>query len=89
MELGALTNDVIWLVMREVLMLLAIGTIIGVPTAWGLSRLVRAQLYGLGANDVVANVAAVFGIAFVALTAGYFPARRATPVDPMQALRWE
>ena len=89
MALGALTNDVIWLVMREVLMLLAIGTIVGVPTAWALSRLVRAQLYGLGANDLAANAAAVLGIAFVALAAGYLPARRATRVDPMRALRWE
>jgi predicted permease len=89
MALGAFTGDVIWLVMREVLLLLAIGMAIGLPAAWGLSRLVAAQLYGLTPNDPVSILAAAIGIASVALAAGYLPARRATRVDPMRALRWE
>jgi predicted permease len=87
--LGAFTKDVIWLVMKEVLILFAVGMAIGLPTAWGLSRLVETQLYGLTPNDPVTILVAAAGIAIVALTAGYLPARRATRVDPMRALHWE
>src|SRR5579863_691350 len=58
MALGAFTNDVIWLVMREVTWLLSIGLTIGLPTAWGLSRLVQAQLYGLTPNDPASIIGA-------------------------------
>jgi ABC-type antimicrobial peptide transport system permease subunit len=87
--LGAFTQDVIWLVMREVLILFAVGMAIGLPTARALSRFVEAQLYGLTPSDPVTILAAAAGIALVALTAGYLPARRATRVDPMRALRGE
>ncbi|MGA7410756.1 MAG: FtsX-like permease family protein, partial [Bryobacteraceae bacterium] len=87
--LGAFTKDVIWLVMREVLILFAVGMVIGLPTVWALSRFVQAQLYGLTPNDPATIIGAAVGIAIVALIAGYLPARRATRVDPMQALHWE
>jgi ABC-type antimicrobial peptide transport system permease subunit len=87
--LGAFTQDVIWLVMREVLILFAVGMAIGLPTARALSRFVEAQLYGLTPSDPVTILAAAAGIALVALTAAYLPARRATRVDPMRALRGE
>ena len=51
--------------------------------------LVKAQLYGITPNDPSSLAFATAGIALVALTAGYIPARRATRVDPMRALRWE
>jgi len=89
MALGAKRGDVAWLVMREVLMLLAIGLLVGIPAALGLSRLVQAQLYGIKPADALTMGGAVIGIACVAILAGYLPGRRATSIDPMQALRWE
>jgi ABC-type antimicrobial peptide transport system permease subunit len=89
MALGAYSGDVIWLVMREVLLLLGIGMGIGLPAAWALSRFVQTQLYGLTPNDPWTIALAVVGIACVASMAGFFPARKATRVDPMRALRWE
>jgi predicted permease len=89
MALGAKRGDVAWLVMREVLLLLAIGLLIGVPASLALSRLIQAQLYGIKPADAATLVAAILGIAGVASLAGYLPGRRATRVDPMQALRWE
>jgi predicted permease len=89
MALGASTNHVIWLVMREVLMLVSIGMAIGLPVAWVLSRLVRTQLYGLAPTDPSSIVAAAAVLALVSLMAGYLPTRRATRVEPVRALRWE
>ena len=89
MALGAGGGDVVWLVMREVLLLAGAGIAIGLPAAWGLTRLVQTQLYGITANDPITIAWATLGITFVALMAGYLPARRATRVDPMHALRWE
>jgi ABC-type antimicrobial peptide transport system permease subunit len=89
MALGAFSGNVIWLVMREVLLLLGVGMAIGLPTAWALSRFVQAQLYGMTPNDPITIALAIGGIASVATMAGFFPARRATRVDPMRALRWE
>jgi predicted permease len=89
MALGARRGDVAWLVMREVLILLGIGLAIGIPAALGLSRFVQSQLYGIQPADAATMAAATAGIATVAILAGYLPGRRATRVDPMQALRWE
>jgi predicted permease len=89
MALGAFSGSVVWLVMREVFLLLGIGMLIGLPTAWGLSRFVQAQLYGMTPNDPMTVVLAVVGIASVAAMAGFVPARKATRIDPMRALRWE
>ena len=89
MALGAASTDVIWLVMKEVLLLAGIGIAIGLPASWALTRMVKSQLYGIQPNDALTIIAATLGIALVALLAGYVPARRATLVDPMRALRWE
>ena len=87
--LGASRRDVIMLVMRDVFLLTGIGIGIGLPAAWGLSRLVSSELYGVQPNDAITIAAATLGIACVAVLAGYVPALRATRVDPMRALRWE
>ena len=89
MALGAATGDVVWLVMKDVFILAGIGITVGLPAAWALTRMVKSQLYGIQPNDTMTIVAATLGIACVALLAGYVPARKATRVDPMLALRWE
>jgi ABC-type antimicrobial peptide transport system permease subunit len=89
MALGAASSDVIWLVMREVLVLVAIGVAIALPAAWALTGLVKAQLYGIAPHDPLSMALATSGIVAVALAAGYVPARRATLVDPIRALRFE
>ncbi len=89
MALGAERSAVIWLVMKEVLMLLGIGLAIGIPTAIGLGRYVSAQLYGVKASDPWIAVATVAVLAFVSVLAGLIPARRASRIDPILALRYE
>jgi predicted permease len=89
MALGAVQGDVLWLVMREVLILVGAGVVLGIGAAWGVTRVVSSQLYGITPNDPVTIVGAAGILAAVALLAGYIPARRATRVNPMQALRYE
>jgi predicted permease len=89
MALGAGQSSVVWMVMRETLMLAGIGVAIGLVGAYGVTRLIQAQLFGVQPTDLLTMAAAALGIAAVAALAGYIPARRATGIDPMTALRWE
>jgi len=89
MALGAAPSDVLWLVMKDVVVLAGIGIAVGLPAAWALTRMVKSQLYGIQPNDPFTIAAATLGIACVALLAGFIPARKATRVEPMIALRWE
>jgi ABC-type antimicrobial peptide transport system permease subunit len=89
MALGAAANKVVWLVMREVLILVAAGIGAGLPLAWGLTRLIQAQLYGIEPNDPLSIASATLLLAAVALLAGYIPARRAAGYDPVRVLRYE
>jgi ABC-type antimicrobial peptide transport system permease subunit len=89
MALGARQGAIMWLVMRGVLLLLSIGLAIGVPSAYLLSRFVSSQLFGVQPTDGWTAVAAVVVLATVALGAGFMPARRASTIDPIQALRYE
>jgi predicted permease len=87
MSLGAARGVVMWGVAREGLMLLLAGVVIGLPLSWSLSKLLTSQLYGVAPGDPVTVLAATLLLAAVAACAGYLPARRASSVDPMLALR--
>ena len=89
MALGAQNREVQWMILRESLSLLGIGVILGVPATMAATRLVGAQLFGLTPSDPPTFITAILAISTVALLAAYFPARRATRVDPMVALRDE
>jgi ABC-type antimicrobial peptide transport system permease subunit len=89
LALGAEPSGVLWIVMREVLLLLTIGLAIGIPSAIGLGRYVSAQLYGIQPNDPWIAVATVVLLAVVSVAAGLIPASRASRIDPILALRYE
>lgn len=89
MALGAGRGAVIWMVMREALALLGIGVAVGVPCAYLLSQYVGSQLFGVKANDVWTAALALVILGVVAAGAGFLPARRASAIDPIKALRYE
>jgi len=89
MALGAQNRQVLWMVLRESLLLLGVGITLGVPATIAATRLVGAQLFGLSSSDPLTFAAAILAISTVTILAAYFPARRATRVDPMVALRDE
>jgi predicted permease len=89
MALGATRGKVLRMVLAETAMLVAAGLLTGVPSGIWLTRLVGSQLYGIEPNDLVAFAVAVLVVTTVSFVAGFLPARRATVIDPMLALRWE
>ena len=89
LALGAQPTLVIWLVMKEVLVLLAIGLAVGVPAAIVLGKYVATQLYGIDSRDPAVATATVILLALVSAAAGLIPARRASRIDPILALRHE
>ena len=89
LALGAEPRNVLWLVLRETLLLVVIGITIGVPLALGGTHLVRSMLFGLGFADPVAILFAATLLTIVAALAGFLPAWRASQVDPMVVLRYE
>ncbi|MBL8173568.1 MAG: ABC transporter permease [Bryobacterales bacterium] len=89
MALGAPRAAVLWLVMKEVLVLLAIGLIIGVPAAFALSQYVSSQLFGIEPRDPMLAGTTVVLLALISAAAGLIPAHRASRIDPILALRYE
>jgi predicted permease len=85
MALGARRQQVLWMVLRESLVVTAAGVVLGLPLAVGAGRVLRVILYRLGPGDPLTFTAALLGMAFVALAASLIPARRAGSVDPIQA----
>jgi predicted permease len=89
LALGAQRKDVLWLVMRESLALTSGGIVIGMIGAFAATRTVSSLLFGLTPTDPLTLFASALLLLIVATFAGYLPARRATEVDPMMALRSE
>jgi predicted permease len=89
MALGAPKGSVLWLILSETMILVAVGIVIGIPVAYLLSRYVSSQLYGVTPTDVSTGLAALAILAVVAALSGFLPARRASSIDPLQALRHE
>jgi putative ABC transport system permease protein len=89
LALGAEPGNILRQVLRETLTLVLLGFLIGVPIAIGGTHFVRSMLFGLGVADPIAISFAALTLALVAALAGFLPARRASRVDPMIALRYE
>jgi predicted permease len=89
LALGAQPGLVIWMVMREVLLLLTIGLALGIPSALALGRYISSQLYGIQPNDPRMAVWTVVLLTVVSAVAGLIPAQRASRIDPILALRYE
>jgi macrolide transport system ATP-binding/permease protein len=89
MALGAQRGAVVWMVLRDVLVLAMLGLAIGVPAALGTSRFVESFLFGVKPNNPSALLLAVAILLSAALLAGYVPARKASRIDPMAAVRHE
>ncbi len=89
MALGAERSRVLWLVLKEVAVLAAIGIVVGFAGSIWITRQVQSQLFGIQPNDPLTLLATMVLLGTVALVAGYIPARRATTIDPMLALRTE
>ena len=89
LALGAQVSDVLKLVLGQGMAVIGIGLVIGLAASFALMRLMRSLLFGVGENDPLTFAAITLVLLLVALLACYIPARRATKVDPMIALRYE
>jgi ABC-type antimicrobial peptide transport system permease subunit len=89
MALGAQPRDVLGLVVREGMTLVAVGSAVGIVAALAAGRVVSSLLFGVTASDPVTYVVVILVLATVAFVASYLPALRAARVNPMSALRSE
>ena len=89
MALGAERGRIVWMVMRETILLVIIGIAVGVPVALGAARLISSQLFGLSPADPITLIASALVLIAVASLAGFLPARKASKVNPLIALRYE
>src|SRR5205814_8759046 len=88
MALGAQHGQVLWLILRESLLVSGAAILAGVPVAIAGARLMRSMLFGVQPSDMISFLLALFGVILVSLAASIISARRAMRVDPMVALRY-
>jgi ABC-type antimicrobial peptide transport system permease subunit len=89
MALGAERGTVLRMVLRDVAVMAAVGIVAGTALTLGLARYLESQLYGVAAHDALTMGGAAAALAAVALASGWLPARRASRVEPVRALRQE
>jgi predicted permease len=89
MAIGAQKHQVVWMVLRDSLVVIALGLVVGLPLALGTTRWLKSFLFGVGPIDPLAIGAAVLLTCAVSVLAGFFPAHRAARIDPMRAVRHE
>jgi predicted permease len=89
LALGARSHMLLWMILRESILLLALGLAIGVPIALSSTRILKSQLYELSPLDPTAIFIAIAAVSSMTLAAAWFPAKRATKINPVQALRAE
>jgi ABC-type antimicrobial peptide transport system permease subunit len=89
MALGAQRAQVLWMILRESLLISVLGVAVGVPLAIAGAQMMRSMLFGVMPGDSLSFVGALLGVTLVALLASAIPARRAASVDPIIALRYE
>jgi predicted permease len=89
MALGALQLQVIWMVVKESLLIGGAALLAGLPLSFAGAKLMRSMLFGVSSADALSFTAALLGVPLIALLASLIPARRAASIDPMQALRTE
>ena len=89
MAMGARRGQVVWMILRDSLLLTAVGVAMGIPFAILVGRALGSSLYGVKPLDGASYLLAVLGVAGVALAASALPARRAASVEPLTALRTE
>jgi predicted permease len=89
MALGADRRHIVWMVLKESLLLVAVGLAVGLAASWGAAQLISNQLFGLRPSDPLTLLTAVMLLTLVAALAGYLPARKASRVNPLVALRYE
>ena len=89
MAIGAGRRDVFWLILRESLLLVVVGVVVGLPIIFAVTRLASSLLFGLTPTDPLSLFLSALLMLVVAFVAGYLPSRRATRVDPLVALRYE
>ena len=89
MALGATRFHIIWPILRETLFIAFAGILVGMPSAFALTRLIRSQLYGIEPYDPATMITAMISIFVMAVIASWLPAWRAAKVEPIKALRYE